>query len=93
MEDMAWLATFAQETAHAVTEHIPGAMDNITELHVFGWGHSMVVPEVGAISKLVPTINQSVGSIHFAHSDNDIAPGWENAVWHGVEAARRVMGG
>ncbi len=91
LEDMAWLATFAQNTAHAVAEHVPGALEKIVEMHVFGWGHSMVVPEVGAIAKLVPTINQNVGRIHFAHSDNDLAPAIENAMDAGFAAAQRVL--
>ncbi len=91
MEDMAWLATFAQNTAHAVAEHVPGALEKIAEMHVFGWGHSMVVPEVGAISRLVPAINQSVGRIYFAHSDNDLAPAIENAMDAGFAAAQRVL--
>jgi hypothetical protein len=58
---------------------------------VYGWGHSMVIPTVGSYLKLAPIISRTHGNIQFAHSDNDIAPGLENAVWHGVEAARRVM--
>lgn len=90
MQDEAWLAAFAQQTAHAVDEHVPGAIDKIEEMHVFGWGHSMVVPEVGALSKLVPMINQSVGRIYFAHSDNDLAPAIENAMDAGFTAAERA---
>lgn len=82
------LAQCAQDIAAAVGETIPGAVDKIEELHVFGWVTSMVVPSVGSYQKLVPIISRSVGNVHFAHSDNDIAPGYENAVWHGVEAAR-----
>jgi protoporphyrinogen oxidase len=83
----------AQEIAIAVGENMPGATEKIEELHVFGWTNSMVIPTVGAYQKLIPLISRPVGNIHFAHSDNDIAPGWENAVWHGVEGARGVMGG
>ncbi len=85
------LVARAQEIAAAVSENISGAAEKIEELHVFGWTNSMVVPSVRSYQRLIPLISQSVENIHFAHSDNDIAPGWENAVWHGVEAARKVM--
>jgi hypothetical protein len=77
--------------AHAVNENLPGAIDKIEELHIYGWMKPMVIPTVGSYQTLVPIISRSVGNVHFAHSDNDIAPGYENAVWHGVEAARKIV--
>ena len=85
------LVSVAQDIAAAVGENIPGARDKMEELHIFDWVESMVIPTVGSYQKLVPLISRPHGNIHFAHSDNDIAPGYENAVWWGVEMARRVI--
>ncbi len=87
------LVSTAQDIAAAVEEHVPSAQGKIEELHVFGWRNSMVVPTVGSYQRILPLISRPVGNIHFAHSDNDIAPGWENAVWWGAQTARTVMGG
>ena len=85
-----YLAALAQEIAEAVVENVPDARGKIEELHVFGWTNSMVVPTVGSYQRLAPIIARSHGNIHFAHSDNDIAPGWESAVWHGDQLARTI---
>lgn len=85
------LASIAQKTMEAVAQHIPGAREKIVEMHVYAWGHSLVVPAVGSYAALAPKIAAPHGNIHFAHSDNDIAPGYENAVWWGAETAKRIL--
>src|SRR5579883_533045 len=91
MQDDRWLAEFAQKTAQALAAHISDATNKIDEMHVFGWGHSMVIPTVGSHQKLYPLTAQSVGNIHFANSDNDLAPGIENALDWGFRIADDVL--
>jgi len=92
LEDIQWNVRFAQDTAEALEDHIPGAMDKIKEVHPFTWGHSMVIPSVGSHQKLSSLISQPVGNIHFANADNDLAPSVENALYWGFETARKCGG-
>jgi protoporphyrinogen oxidase len=91
LQDEKWLVEFAQKAANAVNEHVPGALGKIEEMHVFAWGHSMVIPTVGSHENIYPIHAQSCGNIHFANSDNDLAPGIENAMEWGFETAGRCI--
>ena len=57
----------------------------------FGWGHMLVVPTVGSHTMLTQLSNKPLGSIFFAHTDNDCAPAIENAIAHGEYTAEMVL--
>ncbi len=84
LQDDKWLAKFAQDTAAALAEHVPDAPEKIEEMHVFAWGHSMVIPAVGSYRKIFPYHANALGAIRFANADNDLAPGIENAMEAGM---------
>lgn len=85
--DDAKMIEFAQTVARGVDEFVPGALEKIKEMHVFGWGHSMVIPAVGSHEQLAPLISRSHGNIHFANADNDQSPSVESAFQSGIDAA------
>lgn len=65
--------------------------DILQQVVFFGWGHMLVVPTVGSHSLLTQLSNKPLGSIFFAHTDNDCAPAIENAVAHGEYTANMVL--
>lgn len=65
--------------------------DILQQVVFFGWGHMLVVPTVGSHSMLTQLSNKPLGSIFFAHTDNDCAPAIENAVAHGEYTANMVL--
>lgn len=91
MQDERYVAAYAQKVAQAVAKHVPHAMDVIEEMHVFAWGHTMVIPFVHSHSTLYPAISQPVGSIFFANTDNDISPSAESGIINGHWAAEQAI--
>lgn len=65
-------------------------LDSIQEVQAFAWGHSVVVPTVGSHSGTAQGASTSYKNIHFANTDNDSAPAFENALSHGVIASESV---
>jgi len=65
--------------------------EKLKQVVFFGWGHMLVVPTVGSHSLLTQLSNKPLGSIFFAHTDNDCAPAIENAVAHGEYTANMVL--
>lgn len=91
MEDDQWLVNLAQNLALAVDEDIPCALEKIDELHVMGWSQSMVSAAVGSHRGIHPHHCRPHGKIFFAHSDNDLAPSFENAMGVAFDVAEDVI--
>lgn len=86
------LAAFARRIAEHAIKTVPTIRgDAIEEVHVFGWGHALVVPTPGSHSGTAQAARQPLGRILFANTDNDAAPAFENAVAHGTRAAEQAM--
>lgn len=91
LQDAVFLAQFAQRLADNIEENIPAAREAIDEMHVFAWGHTMVIPAVNTHSTLFPGITQPVGKIFFANTDNDLSPSVESGIINGHGAAELVI--
>ena len=63
-------------------------------LDVMRWGHAMIRPRPGfQFSQARQAAAQSVGDVHFAHTDLSGMALVEEANWHGVRAAEAVLHG
>jgi phytoene dehydrogenase-like protein len=85
--DWAEVAVADLERAH------PALRDHLERVDVAFWGHGMVRPRVGAMwtpSRLAAA--RSRGPIHVAHTDLSGIALFEEALDHGVRAARAVLG-
>jgi len=91
LQDPAFLAAFAQRLADNIEEYIPTAREAIDEMHVFAWGHTMVIPAVNSHSTLYPAITQPVGKIFFGNTDNDLSPSVESGIINGHGAAEQAI--
>ncbi len=89
--DAAYLAEYAQRVADTVERRIPGSRSIIKEMHVFAWGHTMVISSVNSHSTYHPAISRPVGHIYFANTDNDLSPSVESGVANGLLAAESAM--
>jgi len=86
------LAAFARRIADHATSTVPTMhAEAIEEVHVFGWGHALVVPTPGSHTGIAQTARHPLGNILFANTDNDAAPAFENAVAHGARAAEHSI--
>ncbi len=70
----------------------PDLADGVRRLDVMLWGHAMIRP----VPKFVwgpdrPPASESLGNLHFAHSDLGGLPLFEEALHWGVKAARLVI--
>ena len=71
----------------------PHIADLIESIDVWRWGHAMVRPEVGFVWGEGPRrARQSLGRVHFAHTDLSGVALFEEAHFHGVRAAEAVLG-
>ncbi len=87
------LAAYARKIADHAARSVPTIhAETIEEVHVFGWGHALVVPVPGSHSGLAQAARQRFGRIVFANTDNDSSPAFENAVAHGTSAAEAAIG-
>lgn len=69
-----------------------GISSDIESVDVCIWGHGMITPTVGFMwGDLRKEMARSLGHIHFAHSDMSGVSIFEEAQYHGVEAAERVL--
>jgi monoamine oxidase len=91
--DNAYLAEFAQRVADNVGRRIPGSRDLIKEMHVFAWGHTMVISGVNSHTTHFPLTSRPVGRIYFANTDNDLSPSVESGIANGLSAAEAGMSG
>lgn len=70
----------------------PGITNDIENIDISLWGHAMAIPRVGFISgNERKEMAKPVGHIHFAHSDMSGISIYEEAQYHGVEAAIKVL--
>lgn len=71
----------------------PEIESNISNIDVWVWGHAMIRPEPGFIwGKKRKAWQKPQGRIHFAHSDLSGISIFEEAQYHGVRAAKEVLG-
>lgn len=70
---------------------IPGVLDTVTQVDLYRWGHAMLAPTRGFVFG-APRVGAQApqGGIHFANTDVDGLPAFENAVAAGVRAADEV---
>jgi monoamine oxidase len=67
--------------------------EQIISIDVWPWGHGMIRPDVGFIwGDLRRRMKDCAGNIVFAHSDMSGISNFEEAQYHGVEAAKTVLG-
>ncbi|MCX7929165.1 MAG: NAD(P)-binding protein [Chlorobi bacterium] len=86
------LAAYAQRIAERAVQSVPTIPpEAIEEVHVFGWGHAVVMPVPGSHSVVAQQARQRYENILFANTDNDSAPAFENAVAHGYRAAEDAI--
>ncbi|MCE9576076.1 MAG: FAD-dependent oxidoreductase [Deltaproteobacteria bacterium] len=83
-----WAATVVADLAR-VHRDLP---DLVTRVDVAFWGHGMVRPRVGAMFDLTRmSAAAPIGAIHFAHTDLSGMALFEEALDHGVRAAREIL--
>ena len=93
LESLTW-----DDAANAVSAELsachPDFRTHARRVDVLKWGHGMVRPEVGTLfgsTRLAAA--RPLGPVHFAHSDLSGIALFEEAFFHGVRAAREVIGG
>lgn len=70
----------------------PGISNDILGIELWPWGHGMIRPSVGFIwGENRRRMKDSNGRIYFAHSDMSGMSNFEEAQYHGVEAARAIL--
>jgi hypothetical protein len=90
------LATQKDDWSRLVAEDLesmhPGIRDGITRIDSWVWGHGMISPKPGFIwGESRKRMGESLGSIHFAHSDMSGISIFEEAQYRGVRAAQKVL--
>ena len=69
-----------------------GLEDLVESADVWRWGHAMVRPEPGFVwGSAVRRARESLGAVHFAHTDLSGLALFEEALDHGVRAAEEVL--
>ncbi len=72
----------------------PTIDSEIISMDLWPWGHGMIRPSVGFIwGDARRQMKESEGNIIFAHSDMSGMSNFEEAQYHGVEAAKTVLSG
>lgn len=70
----------------------PGIANEIISIDLWPWGHGMVRPSVGEIwGESRQKMKEPKGNIFFAHSDMSGISNFEEAQYHGVEAAKIIL--
>ncbi|MFA7338751.1 MAG: FAD-dependent oxidoreductase [Candidatus Obscuribacterales bacterium] len=70
----------------------PGIGNEIISIDLWPWGHGMVRPSVGEIwGESRQSMKEPRGNIFFAHSDMSGISNFEEAQYHGVEAAKMIL--
>lgn len=71
----------------------PDIYELTTRIDIMRWGHAMVSPRPGFIwSGVRERAIKPYGNIHFAHTDLSGVALFEEAFYHGLRAAREIMG-
>lgn len=72
----------------------PTIANEIISMDLWPWGHGMIRPSVGFIwGDVRKQMKERDGNIIFAHSDMSGMSNFEEAQYHGVEAAKTVLSG
>jgi hypothetical protein len=70
----------------------PGISSEIQSIDMWPWGHGMIRPSVGFIwSDTRHKMKDECGNVLFAHSDMSGMSNFEEAQYHGIEAAKKVL--
>ncbi len=70
----------------------PGIESDIFSIDFWPWGHGLIRPSVGFIwGETRKQMKEARGNIFFAHSDMSGMSNFEEAQYHGVEAAKMVL--
>lgn len=70
----------------------PGISESISEIRYRKWGHGMIAPQPGFLfGKAREMAGQSIGSLHFAHTDLSGISIFEEAFYQGNQAANKVI--
>lgn len=87
-------AAWANLVAENLEKMHPGIRGNISNIDVMVWGHGMISPSPGFLwGKGREQMKKKLGAIRFAHSDMSGVSIFEEAQFHGVEAAKDVLRG
>lgn len=84
-------ASWSQSIVKDLSAMHPGIESEIISIDIWPWGHGMVSPSVGFIWGERSKLKQEMGRVVFAHSDMSGISNFEEAQYHGVEAAKRVL--
>jgi hypothetical protein len=69
-----------------------GITSEIVSMDIWPWGHGMIRPSTGYIwGDTRRRMKESLGPILFAHSDMSGISNFEEAQYHGVEAAKKIL--
>jgi NAD(P)-binding Rossmann-like domain len=72
----------------------PTIAGEIISMDLWPWGHGMIRPSIGFVwGDARKAMKEPVGNIVFAHSDMSGMSNFEEAQYHGVEAAKAVLAG
>lgn len=70
----------------------PGITEDILAMDLWPWGHGMIRPSVGFIwGEQRLRMKEPVGQVFFAHSDMSGMSNFEEAQYHGVQAAKAAL--
>jgi hypothetical protein len=70
----------------------PGISNDVISMDLWPWGHGMIRPAVGFIwGDTRRQMKQNAGNVFFAHSDMSGISNFEEAQYHGVQAAQKVL--
>lgn len=70
----------------------PDIRKEIISIDLWPWGHGMIRPSVGFIwGETRKRMHDNVGNVYFAHSDMSGISNFEEAQYHGVEAAKQIL--
>ncbi|MBI2810808.1 MAG: FAD-dependent oxidoreductase, partial [Candidatus Melainabacteria bacterium] len=88
----------AEQWSHRIVEDLqkmhPTIASEIISMDLWPWGHGMIRPSVGFIwGDVRRQMKERDGNIIFAHSDMSGMSNFEEAQYHGVEAAKTVLSG
>ncbi len=85
-------AEWARMIVNDLEQMHPGISRTIENIDVWVWGHGMVSPGINYIWNTErQKMQESCGSIHFAHTDMTGISIFEEAQYRGIGAARRVL--
>jgi phytoene dehydrogenase-like protein len=70
----------------------PEIRELVEHIELWPWGHGMISPGINWLwNPLRQEMQKPLGNIHFAHSDMSGVSIFEEAQYHGIQAAKRVL--